>query len=91
MANNAKKDQNSVSTMIGASSADGQTIVLLQANPANHGMEISDGTGGTDYGTVNAKRDENNVPCLMAISSTDGVTPVAVYFTSDGKLLTQST
>lgn len=88
---NAKRDENDVPTKIGVSSADGVTIVLLKVNPANHGMQTSDGTTGTDFGTPNAKRDENDVPCLMGISSVDGVTPVAIYFTSDGKILTQST
>lgn len=99
---NAKRDQNNVPTKIGVSNADGITIVLLKITSSTNAMQISDGTSGVDHGTVNAKRDENEVPCLMGVASmnyTDpngniyvqGVTPVAVYFTSDGKMLTQST
>lgn len=88
---NAKRDQNSVHSLICASSSDGTTVVLVLADPVGHGIQISDGTTGTDHGTQNAKRDQNNVPCLMAVSSADGVTPVAVYADSSGNLLVKST
>ena len=83
---NAKRDENSVPTMIGALNTDGVTITRIKAT-TGHLLMVEDDTTGSDHGTVNALRDENGVPCLMAVSSVDGVTPVALYVTSAGKLL----
>lgn len=88
---NAKRDQNSVPTLLGTLNTDGKTIVLAVVNPVNNGIQINDGTTGSDFGPINTLRDENDIPALMAVSSVDGVTPVAVYFDSTGKILTQST
>lgn len=91
MATNANRDQNNVPTLIGVLNTDGTTVTRVKADPTGHGLEVSDGTTGSDHGTLNAKRDENDVPCLMAVSSVDGKTPVAVYVDSSGNLLIQST
>ncbi len=87
---NAYRDENSVPTLIAALNTNGTTVVRVKANPTNHGLEISDGTTGTNHGPTNALRDENSVPVLMATSSADGKTPVAVYADSSGNLLIDS-
>jgi hypothetical protein len=87
----AKKDDNDVSTLIGALNTDGKSITLIKANPTTHLLSVSDGTTGSDFGPVNALRDENHIPVLLAVSSVDGVTPVVVYCDSSGNLLTKST
>ncbi len=88
---NASLDENSVPTLIAGLNTNGTTIVRVKVNASNHGLEISDGTTGSDHGPVNALRDENNRPTLLAVSSADGVTPVVVYADSSGNLLIQST
>jgi hypothetical protein len=90
MSNNAKKDQNDVSTLISVLNTDGVTIQRVSVDPSTHRLSVSDGTTGTDYGSTIAKRDENSVPCLMAVSSVDGITPVAVYADNSGNLLVQN-
>ena len=84
---NAAKDQNGVSTIIGALETDGVTVVPICAGPTSHTLCVSDGTTGTDHGPQNALKDENDVSSLLAVSSDDGVTPVALYVTADGHLL----
>lgn len=87
---NAYKDENGVSTIIGALNTDGSTIVRVLADPSTHVLNVNDGTTGTDYGPVNDLKDANGVNCLMAVSSVDGVTPVVLYVDSNGALLTDS-
>lgn len=88
---NAKKDENSVSTLIACLNTDGKTVTPIQANPSTHRLSCADGTGGSDNGPANAIKDENMVSSLIAVSSADGVTPVVVYADSNGHLLVQST
>lgn len=88
---NASRDENYVPTLIAASSADGTTIVPVQASPTLHALEVDDNTTGSDHGVAAAVRDENFVPVLLAVSSSDGVTPVEVYAdAATGKLLIDS-
>lgn len=88
---NASHDENHVPTLIAVLNSDGSTIVPIKADPTNHGLEVSDGTTGSDNGPTNAKHDQNHVSTLVAVSSADGVTPVVVYADSSGNLLVQST
>jgi len=87
---NAALDENSIPTLTAGLDSNGSTIIRVKVNPTNHGLVVSDGTGGTDHGPVNDLRDENNRVALMAVSSSDGVTPVVVYATSTGSLLINS-
>lgn len=100
---NASLDQNTVPTLIAASSADGTTIVKIKANASNHGLQIDDAHTGSDNGNNkgNAMKDENMRPVLLAVSSStttvngvsyiQGVTPVEVYGDlATGKLLVDS-
>lgn len=86
----ASRDQNNITTLIGALDTDGATIVSVQGNPTNHALSVDNNTTGSDHGPSIALRDQNNTPILMAVSSVDGVTPVAVYVDSTGHLLIDS-
>lgn len=86
----ASKDSNSVPSLITVSSADGVTIIPVQADPVNHGLKSSDGTTGSDLGPDHALKDQNDISTILAVSSTDGVTPVAVYSNSSGQILIDS-
>lgn len=87
----ARKDNNSVETMLGTLQSDGVTPSLIKGNPSNHCLEIDDNTTGTDQSTVKvAKRDQNSVPVLLAVSEVDGTTPVQVYVDASGNLLVDS-
>lgn len=88
---NAYLDENSVPTLIAASSTDGTTIVRVLANASDHSLKAADANTGSDHGVANAVRDENDRPVLLAVSSADGITPVEVYADSSGNLLIQST
>lgn len=88
----ARKDDNSVNTMLATQQADGITPELVEADPTNHGLTFDDDTTGTDQSPEDiAKRDQNSVPVLLAASESDGVTPVQLYIDADGKLLIDST
>jgi hypothetical protein len=100
---NAYRDENSIATLIAASSADGETIVRVTADPTNHALTVDDNTTGTDNGNNqgSAMRDENDIPVLIAVSSAtatvngvdyiEGVTPVEVYAdAASGALLIDS-
>lgn len=87
MPSNAKKDENSVSTLIAALNSDGATVVPVLAVPITHRLKVSNGTTGANNGPRNALKDGNDVSSIIAVSSVDGVTPVVVYADSQGRLL----
>lgn len=86
----AKRDQNSVPTMLVLSSADGVTPKPVEINPSNHRLQVDNDTTGSDLSEDQAVRDNNGVPTLIAVSSVDGVTPVPLYADLSGKLLIKS-
>lgn len=88
---NASKDENAVSSLLGTLNTDGATPVPIKADPTTFRLKVSDGTDGSDNGPVNAPKDGNYVSALLAVSSEDGVTPVVVYADADGRLLVQTT
>lgn len=97
---NAAIDQNSVATLTGALSSNGDSVVKVKADPSTHALQIDDNTTGSDFGPANALHDDNSRPTLIAVSSTtgtvggisyvQGVTPVVVYVDSSGNLLVDS-
>jgi len=87
----AKRDQNRITTLMGALNTDGVTPTNIKADPTSHAISVLNGTTGSDFGTVNAPRDENRITVAMAVSSVDGVTPVELYADSNGRLLIQTT
>lgn len=87
---NAKKDQNSVSTIIGALNSDGVTPTNIKIDPTTHVLQNSDGATGSDHTGTKLPADGNNVPLAMGLSSVDGVTPVVIYVDSSNNLLTNS-
>lgn len=88
---NASRDENRIPTLLGTLNTDGTTPVRVKVNATNHGLQVANGTTGTDYGTDNAVRDDNRVPVIMAVSDVDGVTPVPIYADSNGSLLLDNT
>lgn len=86
----AKRDNNMVPSLLATIDSDGQTPVVILADPSAHGLEINDDTTGSDLSDDIASRDNNYVPVLMAVSEDDGVTPVAVYGNASGELLIDS-
>ena len=88
----AKKDNNSVNTMLGTLQSDGVTPARIQANPSANSIMALDNTTGSDNSPGDdAKRDGNAVPVLLAVSETDGETPVQLYVDASGNLLIDST
>lgn len=79
--NNSKKDENGRNSITCASSTNGTDIVIVCANPSNHGLCVDDNTTGSDNGNNggNAMIDENNVAVWYALSSVDGTSLVEVY------------
>jgi len=88
----ASRDNNHKPTVIGVSDLDGVTILRLYVDPVAHNIISSNGTTGTDFGTVDAQIDQDHISCWLGTSSADGITPVAIYFdnTNNG-LKTKST
>ena len=87
----AKRDENRITTAMGAFSGDGKTPQLVRVNSLLKALCVSNGTTGSDFSVNNSVRDENRIPVLMAVSSSDGVTPVEVYADSLFNLLVKST
>ena len=87
---NAARDENGVTTLLGALSTDGVTPTLVKVNPANNALKVDNNTIGSDFGLNYAERDQNFVTVLLGVSSADGVTPVEVYANSSGALLIDS-
>jgi len=87
---NAKRDENSVPTLIAVLDDDGTTVVPVQVNVTGHVLSVDDNQTGSDLGPNRALRDENFATTIIGVSDVDGVTPVAVYADSDGKLLIDS-
>jgi len=88
---NSVRDENRITSLLGALDTDGKTTVAVKANPATHRLSMLDGTTGADHGPVNSPRDDDRIPVLLAVSRVDGVTPVVVYANAAGQLLVQST
>lgn len=87
---NAKRDQNSIPTMLGLLNSDGVTGTLVYGSPTTHGLDVDDNTTGSDNGGEQAKMDDNGVTPLIVVSEVDGVTPVALYVNSSNQLLIDS-
>ena len=83
----ARKDNNGIPVMLGTSSVDGVTPIVLYVEPNNHGIEVDDNTTGSDLSAINARRDENYDPVAMGTSSSDGLTPEAIYIEPTTKKL----
>ena len=75
----AKRDNNQITTILGASSADGSTPVPVRVDPNTHYIITDIGDTGTDLSGEEASRDNNGVTVLLGVSSDDGVTPVPIY------------
>lgn len=84
----AKRDKNSVTTMIALLKDNGVTVVPLAADSSTHDLEVSNVSTGTDFGPTRARRDNNQVTTLLARSSTGTIVPL--YCTSAGSLLIKS-
>ena len=87
---NSRRDENRITTLIGAYSGDGINSRYIKTNPTSHALQISDGNTGTDYSVVNAIRDENRITVMQAVSSVDGITPVELYSDINFNLLVKS-
>ena len=88
----AIKDNNKIPAILGTSSADGSTPVILKAIPSSHKLKTEDAHTGSDLSGDIAPRDANGNPAIIALSSADGVTPVQVYANSStGALLIDHT
>lgn len=86
----AKKDNNSVDTLIATLNTSALTPTGVKINPTNNSLKVIDGTTGSDFGGTIAGRDNNSVPVMMAVSSADN-TPIVLYCDSNGQLLVQTT
>ena len=87
----AVRDENRIPSILGVLNTDGATPTMVEANPTNHGIEISDGTTGTVTASEQARRDQNVVTTMLAVSNSDGTTRVQLAVNSSGQLLVQST
>ncbi len=88
---NSERDDNNIPAIIAVLNTDGETVSVVEINPATHGLSVDNASTGTDHGPARALRDENFIPTLLAVSDVDGVTPVALYVDSNGKLLIDET
>lgn len=88
---NAKRDDNSKTTLTATLQSDGLTIVNVRVNPAANAVKVMDGTTGNASTRANSPLDDNSVSTWMGVSSADGVTLVPIACDSSGSLLIQST
>lgn len=85
----ANKDDNSVSTLLGVLKTDGQSTIRIKGNSSNGGIKASINGVGTNMVSVVAKKDDNDVSTMMLVSSTDG-TNIAVAADSSGNILMET-
>lgn len=96
----AALDFNSVATLTGALSSNGDFVTKAQIVIATHKLKVDDGTTGTDFGPTNALHDGNGRRTLIGVASRtvtsggvnyiQGKTPVVAYVDSTGHLLINS-
>lgn len=77
---NAKRDENSVPTLIAALDSDGRTIVRIKANSTNHGLMVDDGTSGGTMTLLDTYNEANEQAGLGL--PPDGLTYLAQGFTN---------
>lgn len=82
MSDIAKRDQNSVPTLLGVSSIDGTSTVTIFADPSTHRLKVEGSGGG---GTV------TNVTATSPITSSGGTTPNISTSIATNKLLGRGT
>lgn len=86
----AKRDQNRITTLLGALNTDGKTPQLICADPTVHTLCVEDASTGSDFSVENDPRDENRIPVAMAVSSADDETPIPIYANNLMQLLVDS-
>jgi hypothetical protein len=86
----AKRDQNRITTLLGALKTNGKTPQLICADPTTHTLCVEDNTTGSDFVIENDPRDENRIPIAMAVSKDDDSTPVPLYADNLYQLLIDS-
>ncbi len=91
VAEQAARDENRVTTILGTFCEDGITPYKITANPSEHSLSVSMELLSVAPGRNIASRDQNRVPVILAVSSADGTTPVELYTDEDGNLLIEST
>lgn len=89
---NALHDANHAPTLLVTSKNDGTTIVPVQINGTSFGVQVADGTTGTDHGPVVPSRDQDFVVVAFGLSIADGVSLIPIYGDpATGAILIQST
>lgn len=88
---NSSKDENGVSTAIGALDSNGTTPKRLYVNPTSGALKVDDNTTGTYPGGHVALKDDNDISSMMGVSSSDAKTPLKVLINSTNELLIKST
>lgn len=86
----AKRDNNSIPTIIAALNTDGETPINVTIDPTTHVIDVDDDTTGSDIGSDEGRRDDNVVVGMLAVSESDGTTPVPLWADSSGNLLIDS-
>jgi len=86
---NAKTDSNQIPTMLGLLNSDGETPTLLKINPTTHGLDVSNGTSGSDVGRDTADHDDNQRTTMCATDANGAIIPL--WINSSGQLLIKST
>lgn len=87
---NAGIDQNRIKTQLASLNTDGLTIIPLKANAVTHGLKVSNGTTGTDFGN-DVARDGNREPICIVQSSDGSGAIITLYADSAGFLQIKST
>lgn len=85
----ANKDDNGVSSLLGVLKTDGASTVRVKGNPVTGAVKISLNGGGANTVSSVARKDDNEVSSTMLVSSTNG-NPIALAADSSGNILMES-
>ena len=88
---NAGHDDNRIPLATGVLNTNGTTVTAVKADATKHGVDISDGSTGSDAGADNAKFDDSRIPSWVVESNAGDGAIVTLYVNSSGALMVKST
>lgn len=88
---NAALDSNGRQTLTALLNTNGTTVTRVKIKASTHGLQVSEGSSGSDNGGTKAGTDDNDRTSMFAVSNADGISPIALYVNSSGQLLIKST
>ena len=85
----AKRDQNSIPTILAVLNTDGTTPTNVRINPVGNLLKVDIDVPGSDFGSDLANRDQNVITTMIVTDVNNNI--ISLYVDSNGQLMVQST